>query len=147
MSKPIPWKLKPTYVKIEIDDATSFDVPIYPSQLVDEAVLWAELKKDHAISSVDAAKRYVMFSLKLRGLIDESVSESDVSAQLTVGLTTKLFNLFFYGAQGKPEIVELEEESAKKKTPTGEIYSGSSSSTTQGSNYSAKKTLDVAQST
>lgn len=143
----LPWKLKPQYVKVEVDDATSFDVPLYPSQLVDEAILWAQLKKDRNIGTADAGKQYVIHSLRLRGVVDESVSDTDLSAQLTVDLTTKLFNLFFYGPSGEPEVIELDEEdvTAKKKL-TGKKSSGSSSSTTPTSKSSTKKTLAAAQS-
>lgn len=144
MPSSFPWKLKPQFVKVEIDDVTSFEVPLYPSQLVDEAILWAQLKKDKA-PTVDAAKQYVVFALRHRRVIDDQVSDEDLSKNLTVDLVNRLFVLFFYGSAGQPEIVELEEEVTAKKKPTGTKSSGSSSSTTPTSKSSAQKTLAAAQ--
>lgn len=142
---PLPWNLKPEYVKVEVDDATIFEVPIYASQLVDDAVFWAELKKDTAISAVSAAKQYVIHGLRLRKLVDESVPDEMLSSQLTIDLTGALFDLFFYGKSGKSQASESEGQTAKKKTQTGGRSTGSSSSTTQTSNSSVQKTLVAAQ--
>mgnify|MGYP001791173890 FL=1 len=98
-----------------------------------------------SISSLEAAKRYVIHSLRLRKVIEESVTDAELSALLSVDLTTELFELFFYGIQGKPEETPLEENATEKKKSTGVNFSGNSSSTTPVSQPSGKKDLVVAQ--
>ena len=142
---PFPWKLEPKYQKVDVNGVTLFDVPLYPSQLVDEAILWADLKKDTSVGSLESAKRYVMNALRLRKVVEESVTDAQLSALLSVDLTSELFELFFYGIKGKPEEVPLEEAATKKKKLTGAKSSGSSSSTTPVSQPSGKKDLVVAQ--
>lgn len=141
----IPWKLEPKYEKVQINGVTLFDVPIYPSQLVDEAILWASLRKDDSISSIAAAKRYVVHSLRLRDVVDDSVTDDQLSALLSVDLVTELFELFFYGIQGKPEEIPLEEENTEKKKSTGTNFSGKSSSTIPTSQPLEQKTLVAVQ--
>ncbi|MEO1390228.1 MAG: hypothetical protein AAFV85_23085 [Cyanobacteria bacterium J06634_6] len=143
----LPWKLQPKYEKVEVNGVTLFDVPLYPSQLVDEAILWTGLKKDSSVSSLEAAKRYVVHSLRLREVIGKEVTDEQLSALLSVDLVTELFELFFYGTQGKPEEIPLGDNATEKKKSTGASSSGSSNSTTPASQPSAKKTLVGAQST
>ena len=142
----LPWKLEPKYQKVDVGGVTLFDVPLYPSQLVDEAILWTALKQDKSISSLEAAKRYVIHSLRLRKVIEESVTDAELSALLSVDLTTELFELFFYGIQGKPEEIPLEEGATEKKKSTGVNSSGNSSSITPTLGSSPLKTSVVARS-
>ena len=75
----------------------------------------------------------------------EEVSDSELSAKLTLDMVSALWELLYYGPDGPPEMTPLEEDPTEKKKPTGEKSSGSSSSATQTSKSSTKKTLAAAQ--
>ena len=130
--------------KVAVDQVTVFDLPLYHSILVDEAIYWNELNKI-SLTSAEQARLFVIRSLRLRGVVDESLPDEEISRNLTADLTTKLWALLFYGPNGAPEVVELDEEdSAEKKKSTGKQSTGKSRSTTQGNQSS--KTLASAQS-
>ncbi|MEM9264512.1 MAG: hypothetical protein AAGA46_03215 [Cyanobacteria bacterium P01_F01_bin.13] len=139
-----PWKLKPEYKRIDVPGTTPFDVPLYYGQLAEEAILWQQLNKDKSIVSADATKRYVEKALRLRDVIDDSLTSEQLSKILTLELATELFELLFYGTKGKPEVYEVEGVSVGKKKSTGKRSTGKSKSTTQ--TTPASKILDVAQS-
>lgn len=149
----LPWELQPIMHKVAVDQVTVFDLPLYHSPLVDEAIYWAELGRQSwsksnlkGLTNTEQARLFVIRSLRLRNVIEESVSDEDVSKNLTSALVQELFDLLYYGPSGPPEIIPLnEEEPTEKKKPTGENFTGSSSSTTPTPKPSTDKTLVAAQ--
>ncbi len=130
--------------KVIIDEVSVFELPLYRSLLVDEAIYWNELR-NQGLTRVEQARAFVIKSLRLREVVPKEVSDSELSAKLTVSMITELWELLYYGPDGPPEEIPLEEEPTEKKKPTGEKSTGSSSSTTPTSKPSAKKTLAAAQ--
>lgn len=132
-------------VKVVVDQVSVFDLPVYKSRLVDETIYYNELCQQ-PLTNTERARAFILKSLRLRGVIAESDSDTEVSKHIKDDLVLELFDLLFYGPDGKPEELPLEEVTEKKKS-TGVKSSGKSSSTTPASKSSAKRTLVAAQST
>ena len=129
--------------KVIIDEVSVFELPLYKSLLVDEAIYWNELR-NQGLTRVEQARAFVIKSLRLREVVPKEVSDSELSAKLTVSMITELWELLYYGPDGPPEFIAAEEEETEKKKPTGE-KSGLNSSSITPTSKSSKKTLAAAQ--
>ena len=130
--------------RVSVDEVTLFDIPVYASRLIDEIIYGNQVVKNQKGKGVDESRKYVIFCLRHRGVVDDSFSDEDISKNMSLPLLLELFDLFWYGVNGKPEEWPLEEDGEKKKS-TGANSSGNSSSTTPTSQSSAQKTLVSAQ--
>lgn len=130
--------------KVNVEQVTLFELPLYKSRLVDETIFYRELC-NQPLSNIETARAFVLKSLKLRGVVDESIPDSEVSKSIKDDLVLEMFELLFYGPDGVPEEIPLEENVTEKKKSTGTKSTGNSSSATQTSKSSDKKTLAAAQ--